>query len=338
MKNLSVKVSVCVPVCGTKDFLADCLAGIAGQDFDGIQIVVVEDENDGLEKKQNEKCVQKILKAFKKQCKGRAIELKFIKHGKNCGLTEARRTALYASDGEYVMFLDSDDTLPPGAIKALWNTAKEKNVQIVHGATEVCVNGSADIQLSYGRIEKIRKRAGLVFNGSLSGSQIFEEFLVKKSFCGFLWGKLFDRELLLKAYGKIPFVYCVLAEDFLASFFITFFARSYEGIEQKVYNYSVNTGISSSKKISSIEEWKKVCSTAGVFTIILSAVEEDDELKSEITEEQKECIKAECRFYAKNNLDQLRAMVVPELYSQAYEELCEWWGRKMIEGIENTEE
>ena len=47
-------------------------------------------------------------------------------------------------------------------------------------------------------------------------------------------------------------------------------------------------------------------------------------------------VKAVCRYYAKNNLQQLNGSVVPELRDEAYRELCRWWGEGMVKTMEAT--
>ncbi len=328
-------MSVCVPVCGTQKYLAGCLKSIADQQFEDFEVVIVEDENDSSQKKALEKLTQKILKEFKKQIKGRRIFVQLIKHDKNRGLVEARRSAVLAAKGKYLMFADSDDTLKADSIKTLWQSADKSGAEIVHGTAEVCFCGDvADKNYAQKRKEVMSKKCERVFYGSLAGKEILKAFLVEKSCSGFLWAKLFERELCIKAFERIPFVYCTFGEDFLTFFYLALFAKNYEGIPAKVYNYTVNTGISSAKKIDSLEEWKKVCSTASVFTIILNDIQTDEQLRKNLTEEEILAVKNECRFFAKNNLQQLNAVVEPELKQQARIELCEWWGRQIIESAE----
>ena len=84
-----------------------------------------------------------------------------------------------------------------------------------------------------------------------------------------------------------------------------------------------------------IEEWQKICSTASVFTILLSDIQQNPELKSKLTETEIEVVKFSARHYAKSNLEQMKDNVSPELQKNARTELCEWWGKNMIESIEN---
>ncbi len=365
-KKQAPKVSVCIPVFGTENFLAGCLESVAAQNFDGIEIIVTDDSNPKTKKEKID--AEQIVKRFKKNHKKEKISVKFIKHGKNKGLLEARRSAVYEADGDFIMFLDSDDNLPPGAIKSLYDAALKTGADIVQGKADFCVrnSGSADGKTFLNendkkRAEEMEKEANKIFKGELSGRKIFDGFLVESNHSGFLWGKIFTRKLCLEAFDKIPPAFCIFGEDFLTYFFLSFFAEKYFGTEEKVYRYSIDTGISSSKKITSLEEWKKICSTASVFTILLgwaNSLELRDEGRcgetsplegeaenadavgargrlSPLDENEKEKLRGICCWYAMNNIAQLKKSVAPELQEKAYEMLCDFWGEKMIKSLEN---
>ena len=59
----------------------------------------------------------------------------------NRGVAAARNAGLRHIRGEYVMFVDSDDSLRPGAVEALMNTAKEHNCDIVQGGYIITTPG-----------------------------------------------------------------------------------------------------------------------------------------------------------------------------------------------------
>lgn len=346
-KKDKIRVSVCVPVCGTEGVLAGCLESIAAQNFEGLEIVVVDDGGESL-KGAGGLSAKKILKGFvkglKKQPARYRPELKFIEHEENKGLVEARRSALYEAFGKYVVFVDSDDRLLCGALDTLYKTAERTGADIVHAMAETAC--TVPEQEKSERVLEIYKKINNVFlggaegcvqgkEGILLGKEILESFLVKRSHNGFLWGKIFDRELCLEAFDKIPPVYCVFGEDFLTYFFIALCAKKYAGIDQKVYSYSTGTGISSERKIKSLEEWKKVCSAASACTVLLDFLKNSKE-EFCITEEEAEAVRGGCRYYAKNNLQQLKGSVVSELQEEAYRELCLWWGEGMIKTMETT--
>lgn len=354
------KVSVLIPVYGTERYFAKCLESVAAQDFEGIEIIAVDDGSPVSPAGSAEKIVKDFKKRHKKQISG----IKLIKHGTNRGLVEARRTALYEASGDYIMFVDSDDILPCGAVKALFEAAEQTDADIVQGRIKVYAEGNFEVEfasqasrdssllegvaeneerLERGegfplslkkRIDDMDKKANKVFSGTLEDRAILDGFLVNANHCGFLWGKIFTRKLCLEAFEQIPPVWCTMGEDFLTYFFLALFANKYAGIEETVYCYNADTGISSDKTIWALEEWEKVCSTAGVFTVLLSWIEENT---GKITDEQADSVRGMCRWYAANNLAQLESAVVPKLRQDAYRMLCDYWGENMIEGVKGED-
>ena len=256
-----------------------------------------------------------------------------MEHGKNLGTLEARRTAVDAASGDYIAFADPDDELPSSALRILYEAASASSADIVHGAGTVCgMEGEPDA-----RIAAFARKAQNVYEGVLAGGEILRKFIVESAYNGFVWGKLFRKALVQKAYGEIPFTYCTMAEDLLLYFFIALTASkftdvpadgrtrsacTYVGISDAVYNYRINTGISSRRKITDLASWQKVCSASSVFTIILSYLDDHPAVGSDI----REAVKALGRAYYADNLKQLEVCVAPALQAQARAMLEEWWG------------
>ena len=126
-----------------------------------------------------------------------------------------------------------------------------------------------------------------------------------------------------------------MADDVLLFFFISQYAKTYKGIEAKVYRYRVNSGMSSGRKIDSLHRWKMICSTASVFTIISQWIKENQNEGLYIKPDEFEKIKAMTRFYLKNNIQQMNETVIPELRFKAREMLCEYWGSDFVKKMEN---
>lgn len=58
----------------------------------------------------------------------------YLIHQENKGFSGARNTGLARASAEYIMFLDSDDELCPGAVQALMSRAKKTGAAIVEGS------------------------------------------------------------------------------------------------------------------------------------------------------------------------------------------------------------
>ncbi len=92
-----IKVSVIVPIYNVKDYLADCLDSLERQTIDSIEVIMVNDgSTDGSE----------VIAATYSD---RNSNFKLVNRD-NGGLSAARNTGLEYVTGEYVYFLDGDDS------------------------------------------------------------------------------------------------------------------------------------------------------------------------------------------------------------------------------------
>ena len=306
-------VSLCVPVYGTEGLVGRFLDSVLRQaEAPLFETIVVNDGSPGTKE------LGRIIKVYAKRFKEQGLPFVFLEHRKNLGLVEARRTAVNAASGEYIAFADSDDELPPAALRILYDASCSSGADIVHG--KAAVFGMEDEPEA--RVTSFAQKAAHIQQGTLTGDAIMRGFLLEQCYASFLWGKLFKTSLVQKAFVEIPFTYCTMAEDVLTFFFIALYARMYLGIPDTVYNYRINTGVTSRRQITDRAGWEKVCSAASVFTIILSYLDEHPALGSEI----REAVKALGRAYHSDNLKQLEVCVIPALQEKARALHSEWWG------------
>ena len=125
-----------------------------------------------------------------------------------------------------------------------------------------------------------------------------------------------------------------MSEDFPQYFFISLEAQKYVGIEKCVYQYTIDTGISSNIKIDNLARWEKICTTANAFTIVFEAIKELPQ--NTFTQEEMDAIRLQSRSYLVNNLEALHHTVTDKLKPQARELLCEYWGKNFVETMEKA--
>ena len=104
--NLNPLVSIVIPVYNTEKFLVKCLNSAVLQTYKDIEIIIVDDGSPD----------NSYLIGEEYQKKDKRISL--IRQN-NLGLSGARNTGIQSSRGEYILFLDSDDTLDNEAIEGL---------------------------------------------------------------------------------------------------------------------------------------------------------------------------------------------------------------------------
>ena len=315
------KISVCIPVYNTEQFLLQCLRSVITQEYDEFEIIVVSDssrgkDGQGRSAKKIVRLAQKECNLFRKTKELKKIKIRFIEHHCNRGILEVRRSLCFEATGEYICFVDSDDELESGALQKLTTSfvpfdRLRDPVDIIQGKT---ASGVFDEKGNF--IPAVKNRYSKITIGELIGHQIFHEWVTEGNISGVLWGKLIRRQLLLYAFENIPYSECNFAEDYLISFFITQAAKMYIGIDQNVYRYRISSGVSSARKIDTLHKWEMICSTASVFTVISEWLKENQS-KTEITTQEVDFIRRRTTIYLANNLTQMKETVIPELQSAA---------------------
>lgn len=108
-------LSILVPVYNVQPYLQECLESVMDQADEGVQILVLDDcSTDGS---------WALMQQLDQRWPGR---LQLMQHERNAGLSAARNTMIDAATGDYLWFLDSDDKLLPGAIRALSDIVRQQ--------------------------------------------------------------------------------------------------------------------------------------------------------------------------------------------------------------------
>ena len=121
LKNAELPlVTVIVPVYRVEPYLESCVNSLLMQTYSNIQVVLV---NDG----SPDRC-PRLCDEFA----GKYPNISVV-HKENGGLSSARNAGIAAADKntDYVIFLDSDDTMPAEAVRGLVETAIESCADIV---------------------------------------------------------------------------------------------------------------------------------------------------------------------------------------------------------------
>ena len=101
------RFSVIVPAFRVQAYLGECLASVLGQSFEDFELIVVDDcSPDG---------TGEVLDDFARlDPRVTALHL-----DRSVGPGHARNAALDAATGDYLLFVDSDDTMTPGSLQAI---------------------------------------------------------------------------------------------------------------------------------------------------------------------------------------------------------------------------
>ena len=113
--------SIVVPVFNTENYIIRCLSSVINQDFKNIEIIIVNDgstDDSGM-----------IIEQFMND--NATINFKYYVR-KNGGQSSARNYGFNHANGNYIIWLDSDDALADGALKILYGLSQSNPDIIVN--------------------------------------------------------------------------------------------------------------------------------------------------------------------------------------------------------------
>ncbi len=210
----SMLVSIIIPVYNVEEYIVECLESVLKQEYSDLEVVIV---NDCTPDHSMGKALATISKLKER------INVIVCEHEKNAGLSVARNTGVEHSNGEYVYFLDSDDTLFPNSISSLV-AAVTHNEDIIMGNF----------------IRSTSQSATPVSCESFSkNSEVFLSFITNR------WNvmacnKLIRRKFMIE--NAIVFEKGLLHEDELFSFVLALHAESMLIIDETTYWYRMREG------------------------------------------------------------------------------------------------
>ena len=213
-----MKISIIVPVYNVEPYIRECFDSIAAQTYNGaLECIFVDDCG-------QDRSVE-IIETLMADYQG-TIDFSLIHHEHNMGLSGARNTGIRHASGDYLYFLDSDDSITPDCIEKLAALAvKYPGVEIVQGSAQskidvLCLEGKK-LKEYYSDYKWIRKA-----------------FLQRYTIPVTAWNKLVSRKFILL--NKVFFEEGVIHEDELWNFFLAKHVRKIAFYKTNTYNYREN--------------------------------------------------------------------------------------------------
>jgi glycosyltransferase involved in cell wall biosynthesis len=221
-------VSVIIPAYNASAFIKDCINSILGQKYQDFEIVVV---NDGSTDNTLE-----ILKNFEKK----DARVKVISQS-NGGVSSARNTALKVAKGEYITYVDADDSLPKNALSDL--------VELMNDDVDLVVGSHYEI--------RFKKRPHLETITQYTTDDLDKRFIDFDSVIWWPWGKLF-RKSIIDDNNLMYDTAMTFGEDHI---FNLLYAKHITGkvvvSDKIVYNYHFIRGGLCSKFYQNMDEFQK---------------------------------------------------------------------------------
>jgi len=210
-------VSVIIPVYNVAPYVRECLESLISQTFDGdMECIIVDDcgtdDSMGI--------VEEMIAEYSGN-----IKFVVLRHEHNRGLSAARNTGLDKAEGEYVFFLDSDDTISNDCIQLLHSKAKEhpKCVMVQAGTDTIPANAPNPFKRNF--------KQGC----AISNDEVRLCFFVRRTMSESAWNNLVNRQFLTD--NDLYFKEGRLAEDQLWMFFVLKHAEFVCFINKITYHY-----------------------------------------------------------------------------------------------------
>lgn len=212
-------ISIIIPVYNAGKYLNACIDSVLKQTYSNIEVVLV---NDGSKDSSGDIC---------NQYQSKDSRIKVI-HLENGGVSRARNKGIELCNGDYICFIDSDDTIEPNYIKDFKDSIEEHIYIYIQGTNIIRQNGPTD-KVSYKAIG-INDIYGIFYTNKLcdhgyAACKMYSSSLIKKNNIKFREEIKFSEDLLF-------ILECLLFTDKI------------KYIDKSGYNYFLREGNASSKE------------------------------------------------------------------------------------------
>lgn len=129
-----MKISIIIPVYNVADYLRKCVDSVLDQKFDDYEVILVDDGcTDGV-------CPE-ICDEYQNSYSNRIRVI----HQENKGLGGARNTGIAAANGEYLLFVDSDDYIASNTLNVLDRYIERFHADVYDFGFYICKEGEAPV-------------------------------------------------------------------------------------------------------------------------------------------------------------------------------------------------
>lgn len=203
-------ISVIVPVYKVENYLERCIKSIVEQTYSNIEIILVDDGSP-------DRCPD-ICDEWKRKDE----RIKVI-HKENGGLSDARNVGISAAEGEYLVFVDSDDWVSTDFIQILY-----KNVCVT--SADIC---ECEIIKTFAQETNGLEQEEDLMPACYETEQALKLLIQDTFFHQYVWNKIYKRECLI----GIPFKSGKINEDEFWTYQIFGRAKRITKIQRKLYYY-----------------------------------------------------------------------------------------------------
>lgn len=233
-------VSIIVPVYNAENFIEKCVTTLFEQDYDSIEYIFVND------------CTPdnsiNVLKEIIKKYPNRKNSIKIINNIKNQGSSLSRKIGLDIANGEYILFVDSDDWVELDMVSSLVKEAIKTDADIV----------ACDFFINYSKKEIYKKE-----NYEKITQESMLKALLSDNIMPCVWNKIYKKSL----FDCIIFPKFQTGEDFYLNTQLFYYAKNISYLNKAFlhYNRTNSSSISKSFDKENIIDLKDMCIAIETF-------------------------------------------------------------------------
>lgn len=244
---VNYKISVIVAAYNIEQYISKCLDSIINQTYKNLEIIVVDDgSSDG---------TGRIADQYAK------IDSRFVvAHKENGGVSSARNRGIDIATGDYIGFVDGDDTIEEDMYEMLINNAVKYDADISHCGYRIVEGDKETLFYDSKKLIIQNRKKGVL--------DLFDGTFIEPSLCN----KIFKRKIV----GDIRLDESIkINEDLL--FNVLLFNNSSKSIfeDKAKYNYMKRDGSATTSKINDV---RRVTDPRKVYRSIVEIFENNEEI------------------------------------------------------------
>lgn len=189
-------VSIIIPIYNVEQYIEECLLSALRQTLKEIEIICV---NDG----STDDSMRIVKKYAKEDPRIRIVEKE------NGGLSSARNAGMDAANGEYILFLDSDDWILPETLEELYEIVARNDLDNVYFNAAVFFDNEQIKEAESGYSNYYKRKA--VYEGVYTGAEFGEKIMRNGDFRPSACLQMPRREMLKK--HRLRFYEGIIHED-----------------------------------------------------------------------------------------------------------------------------
>ena len=183
-----VSVSIIIPIHNNSNYLRRCLDSVTNQTIDSFDVFMVDDGS---------------IDNSAEICEEYLSDKRFhYIYQENQGVSVARNTGIKSAEGEWLVFLDSDDFIEPEFLEKLLLKAEKENAEIVCCCAKYEINGTIQ-QISFYKDDCIFSENE---PNTVNKKELYLQLMdnsyktsaVSVTAIGVPWGKIYKKDLILR--------------------------------------------------------------------------------------------------------------------------------------------